>query len=73
VSAPPGTQTVRYLLNGVEVARADAAPFEAWWGLEIGEYQLTAVAVSADGSEQTSAPVPFSVVEYEDPVSRNAP
>jgi penicillin-binding protein 1C len=73
VGVPPGTRAVRYLLNGTEVANVDTAPYETWWTLQIGEYELTAVSMLNDGTEQTSEPVRFSVVEYEAPGSRNAP
>ncbi|MBC8098554.1 MAG: transglycosylase domain-containing protein [Armatimonadetes bacterium] len=72
-AVPPGTQQVVYQLNGQPVATVTSAPFAAWWGLQLGDYDVTAVATLADGTQQTSAPVRFSVVAYEPPTSRNAP
>jgi 1A family penicillin-binding protein len=73
VGVSNGTQQVRYLLNGEEVAMIEAAPFTMWWTLQLGEHELTAVATLSDGNEETSEVVRFSVVEQEAPASRNVP
>jgi membrane carboxypeptidase/penicillin-binding protein PbpC len=67
---PSDTQAVRYTLNGQTVAQATQAPFSAWWMLDIGEYELRAVVIRADGTQEESDAVRFSVVEYQDPIER---
>ena len=61
------------MLNGQAVVTVDAASgqvFETWWPLEVGNYELSASAQLSDGSTQTSASVPFSVVDYLPPSQR---
>ncbi|MEL6149128.1 MAG: transglycosylase domain-containing protein [Chloroflexota bacterium] len=65
VSAPLDTVRVTYRLNGEPVAVADAAPYEAWWQLAVGEYTLTAEIARADGGVETLESVPFTVVPYQ--------
>lgn len=72
VAAPAATRRVTYQLNGQNIAESRTYPFEAWWQLDVGEYQLTAIIENRDGSTQTSAPIPFSVVDYQDPNERAA-
>lgn len=69
----PGTVSVTFTLNGQRVDTVRQAPYETWWILQIGDYELTATATLSDGSTQTTAPVRFSVVEFEEPGSRNVP
>ena len=52
---------VTYLLNGQPVGTATASPFEVWWTLEAGSFQLEAQALLASGEIITSAPVQFLV------------
>jgi membrane carboxypeptidase/penicillin-binding protein PbpC len=73
VGVPPGTRSVTYLLNGQAVATVDSAPFDTWWSLQLGDYELTAQSTLNDGSQQISRPVRFNVVEYQEPGSRNIP
>ena len=70
---PSETESVTYLLNNQPVAHVDAHPWSVWWTLALGDYELTAVAQLHDGSEQHSGPLPFRVVEYEEPGSRALP
>lgn len=67
VGTPPETQSVTYILNGETVATVTAAPFVYLWRLVLGEHELIAQAALADGSIQTTEPLPFSVVEYVPP------
>ncbi|MBK8020167.1 MAG: transglycosylase domain-containing protein [Chloroflexi bacterium] len=63
VGAPPGTQAIAYLLDDEMVAEVDAAPWNHWWTLEVGDHTLVARATLADGNTQDSEPVTFRVVE----------
>lgn len=71
VGASPGTQSVTYLMNGETLGTVSAAPWSLWWALQPGEWELTAQAALADGTQETSDPIPFSVTVYEPPRSRN--
>jgi membrane carboxypeptidase/penicillin-binding protein PbpC len=62
-AAPQGTQSVTYLLNGVELGTVEDVPWALWWTLTPGDHALTAQALLADGSIQTTEPLPFSVNE----------
>lgn len=61
--APAGTRSLRFLLNGEIVGKAEQAPWQVWWTLETGRYTLVARAVLADGGRQQSQSIQFSVVE----------
>lgn len=61
--APAATRSVRFLLNGVDVGRAGQAPWQTWWTLETGQFTLVALSTMADGAQQQSRPLHFSVVE----------
>ena len=63
VLAPAATRSVRFLLNGVDVGGAEQAPWQTWWTLETGQFTLVAGALLADGTQQLSRAVQFSVVE----------
>ncbi len=63
-AVPAGTQRVTYQLDDKDIGSADAAPWSVWWSLLPGQHQLTAVATFADGTTQSSAPLPFSVTSY---------
>ncbi len=69
VAAPADAHTVRYMLNGLPVASVPAPPWDVWWSLEAGEYNLQAMAELVDGRQVESAPLPFSVVERPLPAS----
>ncbi|MCU0499585.1 MAG: transglycosylase domain-containing protein [Anaerolineae bacterium] len=71
VGVPAGTSHVTYFLNDQAIITVETAPFEAWWALALGDYQLTAQVTLADGSTQITEPIPFSVVEQQAPTSRN--
>ncbi len=70
VGAPPGTESVTYLLNGESLGTVDNAPWDLWWPLQLGDYELMAQAVLNDGTQQISAAIPFSVTNYAPPESR---
>jgi 1A family penicillin-binding protein len=67
VGAPPNTASVTYFMDGQEVGTVSASPWSQWWTLEAGDHELIAVATLADGTQQTSAAIPFRVLEYEPP------
>ncbi len=67
VGAPPGTQSVTYIMDGQMLGIVDRAPWELWWTLEYGQHELQATAVLADGTQQTSDSIPFRVANYEPP------
>ncbi|GAB4516516.1 MAG: PBP1A family penicillin-binding protein [Anaerolineae bacterium] len=69
-AVPPGTTQVSYRLNDVDLGTVQAAPWEVWWPLALGEYELVATATLADGTIETSEPLPFTVTEWEPPQSR---
>jgi 1A family penicillin-binding protein len=70
VGTPPGTQSVTYIMDGETLGTVDAAPWNLWWQLAYGEHELVAEATMADGTTQTSAPIPFRVTAYAEPQSR---
>ena len=70
VAAPPGTQSVTYVLNGVDIGTVSAAPWAQWWTLAQGDWELIARATLADGTVTTSEPIPFTVTVYAPPQSR---
>ena len=61
--APAAARSVHFLLNGVEVGRAEQAPWQTWWTLETGQFTLVALATLANGAQQQSRPITFSVVD----------
>jgi penicillin-binding protein 1C len=61
VAAPPGTQSVTYWLDGERLGMVESAPWALWWALTPGDHELRAEAVLADGSRQSTAPLPFRV------------
>ena len=63
VGTPSNTDEVLYVLNGQPIGKAYESPWDIWWTLEIGNYELTAIATLQDGTVQQSSPIPFSVVE----------
>jgi len=60
----PGTRRVTYLMDGVPVGSAEAAPWVVWWLLQPGQHELVAEAVLADGSTERSTPIPFTVSAF---------
>jgi 1A family penicillin-binding protein len=72
-AASTNIRSVTFTLNGETAATVETRngqAFEIWWPLEVGEYELVAVAQLADGTSQTSAPITFSVVDYVPPSER---
>lgn len=59
--APAGLKGVRLLLDGQELARFEAPPFQVWWQLEIGDHEVWAEAVNQAGEPVTSAVIHFTV------------
>lgn len=70
VGAPPETQRVSYYLNDELLGSRDTAPWDLWWAIAPGQYELQAIALMADGSETSSDSIPFQVVEDEEPGPR---
>ncbi|MBN1284678.1 MAG: transglycosylase domain-containing protein [Anaerolineae bacterium] len=66
VVAPPDTSHVDLLLNGAPLHTLDAPPWEAWWALERGAWELTARAALGDGATAESEPLSFTVHGYYD-------
>ncbi len=71
VGAPPGTQSVTYIMDGETLGTVTASPWDLWWSLQIGDHELVAQAELSDGSTQTSAAIPFSVTTYAEPETHN--
>lgn len=66
---PPETESVTYTLNNaVELNAGSDGSY--WWTLAPGEYVLAATATLVDGTQETSDPIYFRVLEYEEPSSR---
>lgn len=63
VGYPPDTVSVTYVLNGETLSTLTSAPYQAWWELALGQYALTATAELADGTQLTTDPLYFSVVQ----------
>ncbi len=70
VGAPPGTQSVRYYLDGDLLGTVERSPWDLWWALTPGAHELTAEALLADGTTQITTPLPFSVNSFAEPDSR---
>jgi penicillin-binding protein 1C len=70
VGTSPDTQSVTYMMNGKILGTVEEAPWVLWWALELGDHELIATARLADGTEEVSAPIPFSVVNYAPPEER---
>ena len=66
VGVAEGTQSVTYLMDGQSIGTVTASPWVIWWPLALGDHSLVAEATMTDGRTQTSASIPFSVVQYED-------
>jgi penicillin-binding protein 1C len=68
-ATPLDTQHVTFILNGETISTDTSAPFDYWWQLALGEYELYAIATRADGTQETSQTVFFRVNEYQEPAS----
>ncbi|MCL4254087.1 MAG: hypothetical protein KJ043_09940, partial [Anaerolineae bacterium] len=71
-ATPLDTTSVTFILNGEEISTDTSAPFDYWWQLALGEYELSIIATRADGTQETSETVTFRVNEYEEPASYTA-
>ncbi|MCC6613248.1 MAG: transglycosylase domain-containing protein [Anaerolineae bacterium] len=69
VGAPPGTQSVTYYMDGAALGTVERAPWDLWWSLTPGTHELSAQAVLADGTTQSTDPLPFSVNSFAEPDS----
>lgn len=67
--APEGTESITYVLDGETLGTVAEAPWTLWWTLAAGDHELVAQAQMADGTTQTSAAIPFSVLNYAPPQS----
>ena len=70
VGASAETRAVTYELNGEDLGMVENAPWALWWTLAPGDYELIARATLADGTVETSTPIPFSVTAYQPPQPR---
>lgn len=68
-ATPLDTTSVTFILNGEEISTDTSAPFDYWWQLALGEYELSIIATRADGTQETSQAVTFRVNEYQEPAS----
>lgn len=67
---PPNTESVTYQLDGEDIGTVTDAPWVLWWQLDIGAHELVAIANFADGTQDSSESLYFSVVDYESPQSQ---
>ncbi len=65
VAMPANTVQVDYYLNDVLYASTMDYPFDLWWQIAIGEWDLQARAILEDGTQINSEPITFSVVDFE--------
>ncbi|MBZ0275163.1 MAG: PBP1A family penicillin-binding protein [Anaerolineae bacterium] len=72
VGVPPGTETVTYWMDGERLGTVEAAPWALWWTLALGSHELVATAQLADGTQQTSDPIPFTVTDFVPPEARTS-
>jgi hypothetical protein len=56
-----GVDTVTFWVDGVLLASVSNAPYRAWWLLTVGEHQIHAEAVTADGSRLVSETLNITV------------
>lgn len=70
VAVPEDAERVDYYINDEMVASSDTVPFNAWWMLDVGRYDLYAEATLSDGTTQRTALQYFSVDAYEVPQER---
>ncbi len=64
VATPATTRAIQFHLNDELIGTAEAPPWEFWWTLQIGQYNLLASATLDDGTGIHSEAIPFSVVEH---------
>lgn len=63
VAGPTTLLQVVFRVDGAEVARRNAPPFQAWWPLTPGVHRVWAEAVLTDGQVVTSPVVTFTVLQ----------
>ena len=62
-AVPSNTTQLDYYLNDEFYQSSTDNPFDVWWQLEIGEWELQAIATLADGTELESEILYFGVVD----------
>src|SRR5690606_34943523 len=65
VATPSNTVSVAYYVNDNLHDTKSDAPFDAWWQLAVGEWEVVAEATLADGTTLQSESLYFTVVDYE--------
>ena len=65
IATPLDTVSVAYYINDSLHDTKTDAPFDAWWQLDVGEWELIAEATLADGTTLRSDSLYFTVVDYE--------
>ena len=65
VATPLDTVSVAYYINDNLHATKTDAPFDAWWQLDVGDWELIAEATLGDGTTLRSDSLYFTVVDYE--------
>ena len=59
--AGAGITQVTIWVDGVSLATLDASPYQAWWGLSVGEHRFWATGVTVNGETVTSEVVTITV------------
>jgi hypothetical protein len=54
---------LRFVLNGQTLATLEAPPFEVWWQLQAGDYELQVLGLDEGGNEYRSELVGFRVTQ----------
>ncbi len=62
-AVPPETISLSFQLDGQVIGTVTQAPWSLYWTLALGDHELVAVAQLRDGSQQTSTPLFFQVVQ----------
>ncbi|MGJ3238774.1 MAG: penicillin-binding protein 1C [Anaerolineae bacterium] len=65
VATPEDTISVQYVINGEPYQISEHDPFDVWWTLDVGTWELRAQATLADGTTYTSEAITFTVVDYQ--------
>lgn len=65
VAMSSDTVSVDYYLNGDLYQSSTAHPFDVWWQLALGQWELEAEATLSDGTVHRSEILYFGVVDYE--------
>ncbi len=59
--APRGTRRMTFILDGEELETLEEPPWEVWWTLNEGRHTLIVEAELADGTVESTDPLPFTV------------